>query len=364
MGCCYDPIMKLPARRTAILVGLITLAACGIKSPPLPPVIRVAETTRDLAVYQEVREAVLGWSYPSSTTAGDPLTELEAIEVWRATFDAVEAPPPAEDARGRDLNRQLLLSGGERIAELDHDALDAATRGSTLEYRDDLEAWRRDHPSDDQVLWYAVRSVCCGGRESTLSNIVRLQPATPPEPPTDLSVEPTGDGIRIGWTATDDLPVLIERSADTESWRAVSPKPVAAGDWVDHAATQGRPWNYRLRSVLERKGAPRVVGAPGSAEGVLYADVYPPAAPTGMVCLPEGTRVRLRWQPVPDAASYLVERVSDQGTTVVLAERQTETGFEDEAPPPGTSTYRVTAADAAGNVSEPATCSAARGGGP
>lgn len=355
--------MTLPARRTAILAGLIAVAGCGIKSPPQPPVIRIAETTRDLAVYQEVWEAVLSWSYPSSTTAGDPLTEIEAIEVWRATFAAVEAPPPGEDARGRDLNRQLLLSGGERIAELDSGGLDAATRGSTLEYRDDLEAWRHDHPTDEQVLWYAVRTVCCGGRESTLSNIVRLEPATPPEPPTDLSVEPTRDGIRIGWTATDDLPVLVERSANTEHWRAVNPKPIAAGDWVDRTATQGRPWNYRLRSVLEPKGAPRVVGAPGAAEGVLYADVYPPAAPTGMVCLPEGTRVRLRWQPVPDAASYLVERVSDQGRTVVLAEHQTEVAFEDDAPPPGTSTYRVTAADAAGNVSEPAACSAARGPG-
>ncbi len=54
-------------------------------------------------------------------------------------------------------------------------------------------------PKRPQMIWYAVRSVCCGGRESGLSNIARLVPETPPAPPTDLALEAEADGIRLTW---------------------------------------------------------------------------------------------------------------------------------------------------------------------
>jgi hypothetical protein len=357
--------MKPPARTLLPVLGMILAVGCGIKNPPLPPIIRVAERTRDLAVEQRDREATLVWSYPSSTTAGEPLIELDTIEVWRATLKEVEAPPPAADVRERDLNQQLLLSGGERIAVLDQKALHAATRGSTLEYRDDLEAWRDAHPAEDpQVLWYAVRTVCCGGRESALSNIARLIPTPPPDPPTGLGAEPEPDGIRLRWTATEDRPVLVERSADGSTWRTVSADPVSGTEWIDRTAGQGRTWSYRLRSVLRRDGQPRVVGGAGDILTLTYADRYPPAAPAGLVCLPEGERVRLRWQEDPDAATYRVVRRSGSAEEQTLAEAVDGVGFDDTAPPPGASIYRVTAIDAAGNASEPATCTAARGAGP
>ncbi len=360
-------VMLSGLRRRAALVAVAATAVsvgCGIKDPPLPPVIRIAETTRDLHVHQEGRSAVLVWSYPSSTTAGDPLTELESIEVWRAAFNLVEAPPAADNARDRDLNHQLLLSGGERIAVLDHGALDAATRGSTLELRDRIGLWTTASTSDEpQILWYSVRTVCCRGRESALSNIARLAPRAPPEPPTDLAVEPTADGLRLTWTPSDDLPTLIERSSDGDRFTSVGPGPVAAREWVDSGAAQGRAWHYRLRSMLQRDGQPRVVGEPGPAIGLLYADDYPPAVPTELVCLPEGTRVRLRWQAVPDAESYRVVRISGGEAPTVLVSELAATELDDTAPPPGTSIYQVCAIDAAGNRGDAATCTAARGSG-
>ena len=173
--------------KTAAAVGaLFVTISCGIKSAPQPPVIRVADPTRDLVVFQEGRQAILSWSYPSSTTAGESLHDLESVELWRATLIEVEAPPPGENSRDRDFNRQLLVSNGERIAVLDRAGLDAATRGSKLEWYDNLKVWRRDSPSEEpQMIWYAVRSVCCRGRESGLSNIARLVPEAPPAPPTE-----------------------------------------------------------------------------------------------------------------------------------------------------------------------------------
>lgn len=337
--------------------------ACGIKSPPLPPVIRVADPTRDLAVYQENREAVLSWSYPSSTTSGESLHDLESVEVWRATMNVVEAPPKAENVRERDLNRQLLVSTGERVAILDGAGLDAATRGSKLEWFDELVAWSREHPSDQsQMIWYAVRSVCCGGRESGLSNIVRLVPETPPHPPTDLALEAEAGGIRLTWVPNAEFPVIVERSPDATDWHTITGgKPLSAGEWLDGGAEQNQGWNYRLRSVHQQKGGHRVVGEPGPAIGIFYPDVYPPSAPADLVCLPEGARVKLRWRAVAGADTYRVYRETDGRESKVLATELRTSQFEDDAPPPGASMYGVTAVDTGGNESPASTCSAARG---
>jgi len=340
-------------------------AGCGIKSAPLPPVIRIADPTRDLTVFQEDQQAILGWSYPSSTTSGESLHDLESVELWRATLFEVEAPPRGESARDRELNRQLLVSNGERIAVLDQAGLDAATRGSKLEWYDNLEVWRRDNPSDEpQMIWYAVRSVCCRGRESGLSNIARIVPTVPPAPPTELVLEAEAEGVRLTWIPHEEVPVIVERSSDAELWIAVTGKSLTTGEWLDRSAGQGEGWNYRLRSVRRNENGPRVIGEPSTPVGLFYPDIYPPAAPTDLVCLPEGERVRLRWRAVTTADSYRVSRGAEGSISKLLAAEIKAVQFEDDAPPPGTSIYSVTALDLAGNESKASTCIAARGSTP
>jgi len=358
------PTLRWSAIAFAAVV-VIPAVGCGIKGPPLPPVIRIADPTRDLTVFQEDQQAILSWSYPSSTTSGESLHDLESVELWRATLLEVEAPLPGESPRDRKLNRQLLVSNGERIAVLDRTGLDAATRGSKLEWYDNLEVWSRENPSDEpQMIWYAVRSVCCHGRESGLSNIARIVPSVPPAPPTEFILEAEAEGIRLSWVPYEEIPVIVERSSDAELWGAVTGKPLSTGEWLDRSAGQGQGWNYRLRSVRKIEGGPRVVGEPCSPVGLFYPDVYPPAAPTDLVCLPEGERVRLRWRSVATADSYRVSRGAEGSTPKLLAAEIRASQFEDDAPPPGTSIYSVTAVDLAGNESEASTCIAARGSSP
>jgi len=123
---------------------LLTLVACGKEGPPLPPEIRIAERTGDLKAYQEGEVAVLQWSYPSMTTAGQTLTDVEAIEVWRATLPKGQEPPPPMTPQDRALQRQLLEAQGEILQRLDPPEIEAATRGKFLVYRDDLTRWRED----------------------------------------------------------------------------------------------------------------------------------------------------------------------------------------------------------------------------
>jgi predicted small lipoprotein YifL len=340
------------------------LAGCGRKGDPLPPQIRRAETTRDLEVFQESSDAVLTWTYPSMTSAGGPLPDLEVIEVWRASI------PLGQDLLGntsedRAMRNRLLEAQGERIAVLDAPALDEATRGPKLTIRDDLDAWRAVH-GDEQpvVLWYAVRTICCDGRPSEYSNIGRLVPQLPPSPPEDLSAEPTREGIRLRWLAAGNLKTIVERSSGDEDWSELTPQPLAVGEYLDVRVQQGRQWSYRLRAVRETDAEGRVVGEPGTVLTVDYPDSYPPASPGDLVCLPEEERIILRWQAVGDADGYRIERRVGDGDWEVLAERIEGREFDDQSPPIGALTYAVRAVDQAGNRSEPARCTALQGKAP
>lgn len=340
---------------TTLVAATLIGGGCGREAPPQPPVIRVAERTRDLAVHQEGTQAVLSWTYPSATTAGGPLPDLEAIEIWRFGIE------PAKEPRGNGLRQrrlavQLLERQGERIARLRRDQLESFTRGAQLVYRDDLLAWYKANADRmPLILWFAVRSRCCGGRNSEFSNIARLIPEEPPEAPAWKTAETGPDGVTLHWEG--EAAVLVERKDPEGVWRRLTPEPVRGGTWLDGAVAQGRTWSYRLRAVTGTPPAV-VVGEPGEPQDVAYPDVYPPAPPSTFVCLPEPGRVRLRWEPSPAASFYRIFRQqgSSGGWTRLAFHFAGGAAFVDEDPPAGELTYAIKAVDAAGNESEAASC--------
>jgi hypothetical protein len=341
-----------------VLIGVAVAlleSGCGRKDDPLPPLIRKADMTRDLSVFQEGPESVLSWSYPSITTAGGPLPDVDAVEVWRATIPAGQEPPDLS-RRDLEIRYQLLEAQGDLMATLDRAGLDEATRGAMLEFRDDLERWRRRYGSEERwVVWYAVRTICCRGRASDFSNIARLEPQLPPPPPDNLTAEAVAVGIALRWRPLPGTRTIVERSSGDDQWRVVTPEPVEGVAWRDTGAEQGRSWNYRLRSVRGLQGGGRVVGEPGAVVTLDYPDIYPPPSPANLVCLPEARLVRLRWDAARDAAWYVVaRRVSGQWQQ--LASRHRELQYEDSTPPLGSVTYEVRAVDQAGNSSEAASC--------
>lgn len=345
------------------LAVLIVLSGCGKEGPPLPPEIRVAERTTDLTAFQEGDDAVLQWSYPSLTTSGDSLTAIEAIQVWRATLPEGQEPPPPVSAQDRQLRRQLLEGEGEVIRELSPDEIAAITRGANLVYRDDLTQWRQSEGAEVEspVLWFGIRTICCRKRASELSNIVRLEPQVPPPPPTNLELEASTDGIDVRWRQSDDLAALVERSADGAAWTAVTEEPVRGDEWRDAKAVQGRSWSYRLRSVRRLEGGGEVVGEPSPPARVDHPDTYPPATPEGIVCLPEGAQVRVRWQAVVGQVTYRVSRHEGSAPAEVLAEGLQVVELTDPSPPLGALRYVVVAVDSAGNQSVAVDCTVVMG---
>lgn len=354
---------RYPGTSAVFAVALLvaaTLTGCGRKAPPLPPQIRRPDATRDLTAEQVGTQAVLRWSYPSTTTAGGALPDLERIEVWRATLPLGQEPPASPSARDQEIRVGLLQGQGDVLRTLDPAALDEATRGSALVISDDLGEWLATTkiPPGEAVLWYSVRSVCCGGRRSDFSNIARLEPQAPPDAPTGLAATVAADGIHLTWDPEASIEVLVSRSSDGETWTDLTPEPVAATEWVDSGAAQDTRWSYRVRAVRKVMKGGRVVGPPGPAVAVDYPDVYPPSPPEDLVCLPEGVRVRLRWQRAEGATGYQVSRQVGGADPVDIGHTVSGLSFDDEDPPLGSLTYGVEAVDVAGNRSQRVTCTA------
>lgn len=345
----------------ATVAAAITLG-CGKEGPPLPPEIRVAERTTDLTAFQEGDEAVLQWSYPSMTTAGQVLRDIEEIQLWRAALPLGQEPPPPISARDRQMRRQLLEGQGEILRVLGPDDITVATRGNSIVIRDDLETWRQTTSGPESyVLWYGVRTLCCRHRESELSNVVRLEPQAPPEPPSDIALEAGAGGIDVRWSAAADTKTLVERSADGAVWRSVTDEAVEGESWRDETVPQGQAWSYRLRSVIAVSGGGRVVGKPSPPARVDHPDTYPPSSPQDVVCLPEGAQVRVRWQAVPTAVVYGVSRRLGGAAVEILTDDHRSAEFTDRNPPLGEIVYHVTARDAAGNRSDSASCEVVMG---
>ena len=349
----------------AMLLAAVLLPGCGKEGPPLPPEIRIAERTTDLTAFQQGEVAVLRWSYPTMTTSGQTLNDIEAIEVWRATLPRAQEPPPPVSAQDRVLQRQLLESEGEVLQSLDPAELTAATRGSFLVFNDDLKQWRVGAAGDPDamVVWYGVRTICCHKKKSDFSNVARLLPSRPPDPPDGLRLTAGSSGIDVQWDAVPGTSVLVERSAEGTTWTQVTETPVKTGEWLDAQADQGRAWSYRLRSVIWIEGA-EVVGDPSAPARIEHPDTYPPPIPEDVVCLPEGATVRVRWRLVPGAASYVVARRIGGGMTEALVSDLTSVEFTDRNPPLGDITYLVAARDKVGNTSDSAECSVVMGAEP
>lgn len=329
--------------------------ACGRKLPPLPPIIEVPETTTDLGAHQEDQEIVLSWSYPSLTRAGRQLTDLQRVEVWR-----LEVPPGQEQVatgpQGEELRRQLMLNRGSLRARLEGDGLHEATRGNRLRF---AEAVPPTKPGETpSTFWYAVRSRRRDGTSSAISNIVSWQPQAAPPEVSNLTAAPEADGIRLSWDHQEGVTYVVERrAASAPEWEGVAPITLSETTFLDRDAHQGETWHYRVRALNKRTAGP-----PGKELVVDYADVYPPAPVTSLLCLPEEHSIRIRWDPPAEpGVRFKVFRRVETGEWVHLAEDATATEFLDTDPPEGVLEYAVKAMDLHGNQSEAASCTTRTG---
>lgn len=335
---------------------------------------------------QEGAGAVLTFSYPDRLMNGEPLRDVAALEIYRATDPSpaitsarprARGPAPAgdqapasearRDAANLRLAEDAFFAEAKLVDTLPVAAIAERTRGATVVYRDPLGPLL-SAKTPPRSLAYAVVSVRRGGERSPLSNIATLSPDVPPGSPTIVRVTPEEGRICIEWTppATD----LLGRPAKVGGYRVYRrtlpeeeygdplnglEEPVPETVYVDETAPYGGKHVYTVRAVLADK--PKVEGVPAEETGVDYRDVFPPPAPSRLDALPEMSLVRLLWEPVAasDLAGYVVFRAEGDGAPVRLTEKPIVDAFFDDATvqPGRRYRYTVVTVDTAGNASPP-----------
>jgi hypothetical protein len=386
-------------KRLGLIFSCCVLSlACGKKGDPQPPLPRGPNAVKDLAVEQEGEDAVLTFTFPDRLLTGAPLTDLDAIEVYRVDRPSPDltAPrraggPPASSPGGATgtgvinlpgaaarreatnvrLAEEAFYASSERVATLRAPEIAEATRGATLVYRDPLAPLlgRETAPGP---LAYAVVSVRRAGERSPLSNIVALTPDVPPDAP-ELQPPFLEEGhVCLEWTPprTNVLSQPVEiggyrvyrRPLADEAYEApLNGTPVAGASFVDTSAPYNVPLAYTVRAVLAKN--PKIEGLPADEVYALPRDVYPPKPPARVDVLSEGNLVRVLWDPVdaPDLAGYVVFRAEGTSPPVRLNEAPlTDPFFNDTTVRPGKRyRYTVRAVDRAGNLSAPSVEAAA-----
>jgi hypothetical protein len=325
----------------------------------------------------------LTFSYPDRLLTGQPLTDLESIDVYRVInpspglTSAKPAPagggPKTDEAPGSAARRaaaavrlaeQAFLRDAQRVFSLPVAALAQHTHGATLVYRDGLGTLLKNGKLPS-ALAYAVVSARRNGEKSPLSNIAVLAPDVPAGPPVLLAVTAEEGRICLEWLPpVADLlgrPVEVggyfvyRRALPEEEYEApLNAKPFTGTAYVDSGAPYGR-LVYTVRAILPNK--PKVEGVPAEEAAVDYQDVFPPPAPSHLDALPEAGLVRLVWDPVAvaDLAGYLLFRAEGTAQPERLnAEPLKESFTTDTTARPGHRyRYTVRALDKAGNMSAP-----------
>ena len=242
----------------------------------------------------------------------------------------------AEEAFYREAKPVATLPAGE---------LGQYSRGASVVYRDPLMPLLQKDTVP--TLAWSVVSVRRDGEKSPLSNIVTLSPEVPPEAPVLGSVVAQEGKVCLDWTApSSDLlgrPIAVggyfvyRRMLPQEEYeRPLNAAAVSDTSFVDTAVSHGAAYFYTVRATALAK--PRIEGPPSDEAGILYRDVYPPAAPARLDALTEAKLVRLVWDPSTsaDVAGYLVYRAVDEGPPAALMEKPiSDTFFTDENVPEG-----------------------------
>jgi hypothetical protein len=192
-----------------------------------------------------------------------------------------------------------------------------------------------------------------------LDNPLPPEPAPVDEPPAVGAVTvATADGVPPGPTrynvyrelAPDPLalPSPVTDTASLVAPSPINPAPLMATS-VEDAIEFGRERCYTVRAI-RGDATTTAVSEPSSRACVTPLDIFPPAAPTGLVALPSEGGVSLIWEPnnEPDLGGYLVLRREVGSATLrqLTDSPIPEARFRDSAITPGVRySYSVVAVD-------------------
>ncbi|MBI3668181.1 MAG: fibronectin type III domain-containing protein [Acidobacteria bacterium] len=356
------------------LLCFSALAGCAAPGEPAPKRPLVPGAIKDLAVRQAGDAVVLTFTLPKNSIEGQPLGEPPAVEIYRGAL-------PAGAAQGKLSTRLVYAIPGALV--------DTYLSEGRVKFSDPLRPEDLAGQAGGQMV-YMVRTRASRRRASADSNVAALRVYPAPERIGDVRAAVTETTVELSWSppqrnstgsalgslagyrvyraevepggdaAAVDDPSKAKRKTPLE---LLGPTPAAA--FRDTQFEFGRTYLYTVRSVAQYE-ADSVESADSRPVVVTPRDVFPPAAPQGLVVVlvpaTAGAEayLELSWSisPETDLAGYHVYRSEPEGAAAsgrgerVNRELLLSPTFRDMwVERDRRYTYRVTAVDLAGNES-------------
>ena len=333
-------------RRTLILAWGGTVLACGKVGPLQPPAPRGPLPASAVEVRQVGDHVEVALTVPQAR-GREPSQAVQRTEILRVAYPRGRTPPLEPDA---------LRVRGEVVASVESDHAKPGDRiviadASLPRLADGGIGW---------TLRYGVRVRDRRGRPSPLVVAKDLTTVPPVAAPRALTGQASADGVRLTWEAAEGAAAatynVYRGPADGAlSERPINVQPLSSRDELDAAVEAGKTYRYVVRAVAAA-GQPYRESVSSNVALVDASDRFPPAPPSGLVAVQEGSGVRLLWNPGPenDLEGYRVYRKSGDGDFARIGgEVVRQPSFLDPGVPPETvARYRVTAIDRASPPNE------------
>ena len=353
--------MKIGSRLIC-LVLILSVAACGKKGPPLPPLIRIPIPPASFAVVRQGSTVAIQVSVPGSNTDGSSPADIARVDVYALTAPTLVSPDEIY-RKGTQVARVLVnpppdpdTPDGQPPKPSGPLPPGGINQGATAHLSESFKPDESADPSD--VRQYVAVGVNKRGRHGPYSVPVAIPISSPPDAPGKPDVSWDETSITVTWTAPEpaenDAPLAYHVYAPGDVPVRLTTEPLRELTFVDKRIEWGAERCYVVRSVkavdrmsLESESSP--------ATCVTLADTFPPAAPEGLTIVASEGAMNLIWNPnkESDLAGYLLWRASpaDKELVSMTPEPIKETTFKDTVPPGTTAAYAVQAVDKAGNKS-------------
>lgn len=356
------------------LAAICAISGCAAPGNPTPPHTGIPRAVGDLAAHQEGAAVVLTFTLPTKSVGGDTLDSTPDIDLYRASAPAPGGKP------------QFTLA-----ATIPAGAVENYTRAGKIQISDNLDSSTVARGAN---LVYSIRTRTSKKRASADSNLAAVQLLLATQPPTDLRANVTEPAVILTWSApAEDISgaelaagsnlsyhiYRAELEASSASPQEMSQAkfkvpPALIGsatspEFRDEHFTFAANYVYMVRAVANRASeqSPQTQSVESADSAPLLLtpkDIFPPAAPTGVVAAmvpatnQQPAYVELSWEAngEPDLAGYWVYRSEDSDTqgTRINSELLLSPVFRDTNSSAGKHYfYRVTAVDQAGNESPP-----------
>lgn len=284
-----------------LFLALVMLAcACGKRMTPYSPDRVLPAAVRNFTMTQEGNALVLSWQLPRENLLGQPLTQVQGCQVYRAAMKGMT--PEALASSDFVLYADIDLAYPQR----------GEVHGEALLFRD-----RELVP--DHRYYYRVAAYDQDGYKGAWSRTLSHVWGWLPRPPGDFKAVPGDKIVALSWSPVtkleDGSPVrdlagyLIYRRPGQENWIRVTTAPLPATQFEDVAVLNNVEYTYKVVAV--RRLSDDLLASQDSATQVAMPEKRTPPAPVmNVLVVPTDQGVELRWEesPEPDVAGYRIYR--------------------------------------------------------